>query len=361
MSANANSSLGLGFRHFRRQSTGFTLVELLVVIAIIGILVALLLPAVQAAREAARRSQCSNNLKNIALAMLQHHETFKHFPSGGWSWTWTGDPDRGHGRGQPGSWSYSVLPFLEEQAVYELGGDGDPDDDDTAPQPAQKALQYSAVIPEFYCPSRRAAALYPRDPSIGFSSKNATAGLISSTSRIDYAANAGLERDTKGAVTVQLAPHPNKVPIEDDFEYPYNLGEIQGIVYMGGEVSIRKIVDGTSKTYMVGEKYLETNAYTSGIDWTDVEGAFTGNNDDQLRSPLLLPLQDQPGLNPHYDGWGSAHPGVWQMAMCDGSVQTMNFDIDLETHCQNGSRAGATCDDYVVLKADPPPTASGPR
>src|SRR5262245_35403008 len=100
---------------------GFTLVELLVVIAIIGILIALLLPAVQAARESARRTQCSNHLKQLALSMSTHHDQHKMFPSGGWGWRWTGDPDRGHGKRQPGGWGYQILPFIEQQAIYDLG------------------------------------------------------------------------------------------------------------------------------------------------------------------------------------------------------------------------------------------------
>ena len=104
-----------------RRRNGFTLVELLVVIAIIGVLVALLLPAIQAAREAARRTQCINNLKQLALGCQNHHDTHGHFPTGGWGWYWVGDPDRGFGKEQPGGWAYNLLPFFEQQAAPRPG------------------------------------------------------------------------------------------------------------------------------------------------------------------------------------------------------------------------------------------------
>jgi len=100
---------------------GFTLVELLVVIAIIGILVALLLPAIQAAREAARRNQCTNNLKQWSLGALNHEAAHKHFPSAGLGGKWTGDPNWGFGRKQPGGWLYNILPYIEEQQIHDIG------------------------------------------------------------------------------------------------------------------------------------------------------------------------------------------------------------------------------------------------
>src|SRR5262249_19974442 len=116
----------------RRNPQGFTLVELLVVIAIIGVLVSLLLPAIQAARDAARRTQCTDNVKNIALAGRNHVEAMGHFPTGGWGYRWVGDPDQGYGEDQPGGFLYNILPFIEQRALHDLGtgmGYGSPTND----------------------------------------------------------------------------------------------------------------------------------------------------------------------------------------------------------------------------------------
>ena len=100
-----------------RRIEAFALVELLVVIAIIGVLIALLLPAVQAAREAARISQCKNHLKQIGTAMRGHDMAYGFYPSGGWGNKWVGHADMGPGILQPGGWAYSILPFMEQQIL----------------------------------------------------------------------------------------------------------------------------------------------------------------------------------------------------------------------------------------------------
>ena len=99
---------------------GFSLIELLVVISIIGLLVSLLLPAVQAAREAAWRLQCANNLKQLSMACLNHEMAVGHFPTGGWGCYAIGNPDRGNDLKQPGGWLFNILPYMEQQALYKL-------------------------------------------------------------------------------------------------------------------------------------------------------------------------------------------------------------------------------------------------
>ena len=115
------------------------------VIAIIATLIGLLLPAVQSASEAARRTQCANNLRQQALACLLHVDKRNYLPSGGWGWSWAGDPDRGFGRDQPGIWAFSILPFAENELLFDLASDGQADVI-TAAQMRQAAIACSTPL-----------------------------------------------------------------------------------------------------------------------------------------------------------------------------------------------------------------------
>ena len=164
-------------RILRRK--GFTIVELLVVIAIIGLLISLLLPAVQAAREAGRRLECINHLKQISLAIMNHENSTKRLPTDGWGWKWVGDPDRGSGQNQPGGWAYNILPFMEQGVLHNMG---------TGLKGSAKytlaADMIALPLPEFICPTRRAAERYPYHPNITPQTFNAVSTPVAAAHRL---------------------------------------------------------------------------------------------------------------------------------------------------------------------------------
>jgi prepilin-type N-terminal cleavage/methylation domain-containing protein len=330
----------------RTTARGFTLVELLVVIAIIGVLIGLLLPAVQAARESARRTTCNNQLKTIGLAFHLCQDARKTFPSAGWGYNWIGDAGFGVGPSQPGGWTYQVLPFMELQQIFNSGTG------------TRRAL-VQANVPGFNCPSRRPAKLRPAccrpenlDPSAWTPDQP--------QAKTDYAANYG-DAYTLGASAVFNNPASNSCPCNlyaaspgsvqiatsGTFQWP-NTSKITGIVFVRSRIGAKDVPDGLSKTYAVGEKYMNASKYEyqsyvnadGGDDW----GMFNGHQDDTLRTthytPGYLdasPLQDRGGVDNTWS-FGSAHPGGFQMAMCDGSTHTVSYNISPEIHRRLGSR-----------------------
>jgi prepilin-type N-terminal cleavage/methylation domain-containing protein len=314
----------------------FTLVELLVVIAIIGILVALLLPAVQAAREAARRAQCSNRLKQIALAFHLHHDTNKFLPSGGWGYRWAPDPDRGNGETQPGSWAYSCLTYMEEGAIHDMGrGITNAADKKTA---LTTLLQ--TPVAGFYCPSRRTAVATPNTIGATYVPHNANNPTV--CARSDYAANVGFQTGNSVNSALWFDGPASITDAEAGNGFRPNLFKtITGVVFQRSEINFRHITDGTGNTYMVGEKWLMPEDYDTGVNASDDQSCWIGDDLDIHRGTLYQPAQDQPGVDlAASQCFGSAHPGVFQMAMCDASIHTISFDIDLAVHQKLGDRNG---------------------
>lgn len=314
----------------RKQSfRGFTLIELLVVIAIIGILIALLLPAVQAAREAARRAQCASQLKQFGIAFHHHHDVQGFLPSGGWSHRWLGDPDRRPGRQQPGGWIFHILPFVEQEALYHMGADGQPDVI-TAQQRAETAKATEVVVPIFNCPTRRRPGLFVYSAThVPPNGQAYNADRVDANARSDYAANAG-------DYYCCWEPGPSPPGAFQGLGFK-DTSLCNGIQYGRSEVTFAGVTDGLSNTYMVGEKYLNPDRYFTGDDWRDDSSMLAGDSFDTTAWAMVAPMRDRPGLG-DYLSFGSAHPGGWQVVLCDGSVHTISYNIELTVHRRLGNR-----------------------
>ena len=350
---------------------GFTLVQLLLVITIIGILIALLLPAVQAAREAARQTQCKNNLKQIALGCLNHESLLKQFPAGGWGWGWTGDADRGTDWRQPGGWIYNILPYIEQQTLYDMG------QGQTIPQPkyAAHTQRMSVPLSMLHCPTRRRAIAYPLIYSngtggIGLRNANTSPGGSLTLGHTDYAGNGGdyytdagcsmcnphspawstPSNPTGGPTSTSEVENPPGQMTSNALITFAKIGKLAtGIFYCGSATRMADVSDGTSNTYLVGEKSLNPDNYETGSNWGDNTDALQGDNDDITRwsswfypiinpaTDWLRPYADTPGLD-NWHSFGSAHANGFQMAFCDGSVQMINYTIDPEIHRRLANR-----------------------
>ena len=356
----------------------FTLVELLVVIAIIGILVALLLPAVQAAREAARRMQCKNNLKNMGLAVHNHESSQGVFPTGGETWgvyieDYISD-GKPMGVDQIGlGWGYQILPYLEENAVHGIV---------TGEQMRQ------TIIPMFHCPSRRGVTRHPatgvvltdytsthpctkrnRNDQLPVDirpSATANWGWLDVWNHV-YTGTSGTNNfsrtrtDTNG--THPIGPHTfdNGVydgvivrsPYAVDKVNPFS-GDIIGVFAKNVPQPIKfsKITDGSSKTLLISEKYIRTDLYETGSS-SDDAGWTDGWDPDVMRCTCVQPLSDsqvKPLLTgnvgetaPAYTfNLGSAHSGAFNAVFADGSVRSLKYDIDVVLLNALGTRNGTS-------------------
>ena len=321
-----------------RKRAGFTLVELLVVIAIIGILVALLLPAVQAAREAARRMQCSNNLKQIGLGLHNYTDTYKVFPSG---FIYNGTPNF-----ECWGWAALILPFVEQAPLHTqlrvTSGSMYNQIASTNWQPIIDGLE--RPLPMYMCPS-----------DTGYQ----TGGRI----HIDRLFSGG--QGGKGYQLHNFTPGVSNY-IGNNGHGPGRVGyeENSGMFFGNSSLSFGAIIDGSSNTFAVGER--DTKFCRSGT-WVGTrngngggsKGVFTivAHARVKMNESVRLWDHDPEGCG---QGWSSLHPGGAQFVFCDGSVtfisETIHFNHTQTNWDGNGDIGNGTYQ-RLISRADGLPVA----
>jgi prepilin-type N-terminal cleavage/methylation domain-containing protein len=321
-------------RSGKRARFAFTLVELLVVIAIIGVLVSLLLPAVQAAREAARRMQCSNNLKQQALAFHTFHDSKNRFPAGltiGKTWYSTVFRENPPGGTLPGSsypvegpfysWAWKILPYIEN------GNISDPVDMTLGSAvwpwwytvPGQPRNVISNKVAILGCPSDiRGLLLHIDDPG----NPNFTGVFL--TSYLGVSGYCGVKESGNGSVT----------QVNGAWVGP--AGGQNGLVYVNSQCTFASITDGSSNTLLIGERPSSNDEYYGWCFAGSGDFPYFGSTDVVLGVHEPVPGQSTPDffrkgtvIDPNslhrYHFW-SLHPGGGQWALGDGSIRFISYD-----------------------------------
>jgi len=323
---------------FRMKRLGFTLVELLVVIAIIGILIALLLPAVQAAREAARRSQCSNHLKQIGLAMHNYADSFKTLPMG-----YTNDygqaqdqlgqtlgPHRTESRYYASwSWSAFVAPYMELGSQYDLFGVTKWTAAEAMVDPAIVAVLQTPVS-TLRCPTDTAPDLNDAGGEYRPADANGTRHYVATANYMGVCDGNGYRIDNRQR-------------------------ECQGVIFVESSIQFRDVTDGTSNVLMAGEKCREkyhgrcTRKQNNGAGIVFVVGASNQLYHDNRANCAALgttyrginwdsTVEDCGNLWNSKANFSSLHPGGAQFVLVDGSVRFLSETIDLTTIRRLGDR-----------------------
>ncbi len=351
-----------------RPPAAFTLVELLVVIAIIGVLVALLLPAVQAAREAARRSQCTNNLKQVALAVNNYESAHGHLPPGALM-------------NEGSAWSIYLLEFIEETNAKKMAKIGDNtsfnsqwghpggpyDDASKLPANERNVAVIETLIETYRCPS----AGLP-EHQLDVTADNYWIMRRSPVSYIGVATGLQVKQYQAGE-TYFLKGHPDSAKDGGTDLYEGADGVFYGIDKddVGDKgVKLKAIEDGLSNTVLVGEAMhdFETQEDKGGAPespagsrkdhwWggSDDIDTFPASDLSEFLGSTAVPINYQKTADEHQQwcanpdsakcqalqlGFGSAHSSMAQMAFCDGHVESIREDIDLKVWSDYGTRSG---------------------
>ena len=314
------------------QQRGFTLVELLVVVAIIGILIALLLPAIQAAREAARRVHCSNNLKQIGLAMHGYHDVHKTFPPGT---IWNRSVLQWVSASHRTNWGIALLPHLEQGGLYDQY---DQEADNTA---LVNAPVVAAFVPTYACPSDMFGAGDLGMPTWGIADYRGR--------RFHY----GSYRGMAGRTDIQYFSASDR-GIWNHYRGPENLpSHWKGVFHVITPrlrqcERFRDIRDGTSNTIAIGERHRAVEEISGSPDYSTYWAYGSGNLNSNAfpYSDVLnsVPFSDCVNRAIHHKmcqwGWGSYHPNMINWLMCDGAVRSLSISMDMDLFCDLSTVAG---------------------
>ena len=331
---------------------GFTLVELLVVIAIIGILIGMLLPAVQAVREAARRTQCLNNLRQCGLAALNFESANMTFPTAGVAAMVDPTQSRSNFGTENLSWAFQILPFIEAQNVANL----------RLQNGAGAILAADAVVPGYVCPSRTERVGNGGQFATDYASFVA-GGVLAGTSAAptfgafgDPAINGGGEYFTSPNAASTNANEQNQVWVGMLSAAGIGNSTGNGLATRFSKVGFGSLQDGSSNTIMLGEKGVAVNQYTDQFitagwesefgflqpcHWATVRAGFEPSDiGGVLRADNEIPVDSSGNRVPRLDaGFGSAHPGTSNFVLGDGSTHAISNTVSTVLFNQAGDRA----------------------